>query len=182
MARSYEEASATRRARLPMAARSDRAVFEQTYRLAVQVMERRELLGLTQTELAQKTGIDQGDISRIERGSIFPNEKTRLASPTPSVRNGDCSTSRRPESSSTVGVTRRKVLVSGYAPRTRSDRGRRNARMSAPGVVAGLAPCAYRVVTGRPLLLRRCKPSAAAPETCLEADRASHPFLVPHRG
>ncbi|MGA3217021.1 MAG: helix-turn-helix transcriptional regulator, partial [Acidimicrobiales bacterium] len=27
---------------------------------------------------AQKTGIDQGDISRIERGSIFPNEKTLL--------------------------------------------------------------------------------------------------------
>jgi ribosome-binding protein aMBF1 (putative translation factor) len=78
MARSYEEASATRRARLPIAARSDEAAFEQTYRLAVQVMERRELLGLTQTELAQKTGIDQGDISRIERGSIFPNEKTLL--------------------------------------------------------------------------------------------------------
>ena len=78
MARSYEEASATRRARLPIAARSDEAVFEQAYRLAVQVMERRELLGLTQTELAQKTGIDQGDISRIERGSIFPNEKTLL--------------------------------------------------------------------------------------------------------
>ena len=78
MARSYEEASATRRARLSIAARSDGAVFEQTYRLAVQVMERRELLGLTQTELAQKTGIDQGDISRIERGSIFPNEKTLL--------------------------------------------------------------------------------------------------------
>jgi transcriptional regulator with XRE-family HTH domain len=41
-------------------------------------MERRQLLGLTQTELAEKTGIDQGDISGIERGSIFPNEKTRL--------------------------------------------------------------------------------------------------------
>ena len=39
-------------------------------------MERRELLGLTQTELAGRTGIDQDDISRIERGSIFPNEKT----------------------------------------------------------------------------------------------------------
>jgi DNA-binding XRE family transcriptional regulator len=38
--------------------------------------ERRD--GLTQIELADKTGIDQGDISRIERGSIFPNEKTLL--------------------------------------------------------------------------------------------------------
>jgi ribosome-binding protein aMBF1 (putative translation factor) len=81
MARSYDEVSATRRSRLPAETRSDRAVFEQTYQLAVQVMERRELLGLTQTELAEKTGIDQGDIGRIERGSILPNEKTvvRLA-------------------------------------------------------------------------------------------------------
>ena len=78
MARGYDEASANRRARLPIAARSDGAVFGQTYRLAVQVIERRELLGLTQIELAERSGIDQGDISRIERGSIFPNEKTLL--------------------------------------------------------------------------------------------------------
>ena len=53
--------------------------FGQTYRLAVQVLERRELLGLTQTELAGRTSsIDQGDVSRIERGSIFSNEKTLL--------------------------------------------------------------------------------------------------------
>jgi transcriptional regulator with XRE-family HTH domain len=56
----------------------DGAVFEQTHRLAFQVIERRQLLDLTQTELAEKTGIDQGDISGIERGSIFPNEKTLL--------------------------------------------------------------------------------------------------------
>ena len=78
MARSYAEASANRRARLPNAALSDGVVFGQTYRLAVQVMERRELLGLTQIELAEKTGIDDGDIDRIERGSIFPNVKTLL--------------------------------------------------------------------------------------------------------
>ena len=41
-------------------------------------MERRQLRGLTQIDLAEKTGIDQGDISRIERGSIFSNEKTLL--------------------------------------------------------------------------------------------------------
>ncbi|MGD0287928.1 MAG: helix-turn-helix transcriptional regulator [Gaiellaceae bacterium] len=68
-------------ARLSAETRSDREVFDQTYRLALQVMQRRQLLDLTQTELAEKTGIDQGDIGRIERGSIFPNEKTlvRLA-------------------------------------------------------------------------------------------------------
>jgi hypothetical protein len=58
MARSYDEVSATRRARLAIEAQTDGAVFGQTYRLAVQVMERRQLLGLTQTELAEKTGID----------------------------------------------------------------------------------------------------------------------------
>ena len=81
MASRYDEASATRRARLPIEAWRDGTVFGQTYRLADQVMERQQLLGLAQTELADKTGIDQGDVSRIERGSIFPNEKTlcRLA-------------------------------------------------------------------------------------------------------
>jgi ribosome-binding protein aMBF1 (putative translation factor) len=78
MARSYDEASATRRSRLPLEARSDGAVFGQTNRLAAQSMERRQLLGLTQTELAEKTDIDQDEISKIERGSIFSNEKTLL--------------------------------------------------------------------------------------------------------
>ena len=95
---------ATRRPRLPVEARSDGAVFGQTCWLAVQVMERRELLDLTQTELAEKTGIDQGDISRIGRGSIFPNEKTSFASPTPSERSGGWSTRRRPQSSFKAGV------------------------------------------------------------------------------
>lgn len=55
--------------------------FEQAFSLAMQVIERREQLGLSQTELAEKTGIDQADISRIERGSGNPTEKTltRLA-------------------------------------------------------------------------------------------------------
>jgi ribosome-binding protein aMBF1 (putative translation factor) len=78
MARRYDDVSATRHARLPVEARSDGAVFGQTYRLAAQVTERRQLLGLTQTELAEKSGIDQGDIRRVEVGSIFPNEKTLL--------------------------------------------------------------------------------------------------------
>jgi len=44
MARGYEEASANRRARLPIAARTDGAVFGQTCRL----------LGLTHIELAER--------------------------------------------------------------------------------------------------------------------------------
>ena len=70
------------------------------------------LLDLTQTDLAEKTGIDQGDISRIGRGSIFPNEKTSFASPTPSERSGGWSSRRRPQSSFKAGVEQRKDRVS----------------------------------------------------------------------
>jgi hypothetical protein len=64
--------------------------------------------------------------------------------------------------------------------KTRCDREYRNARTSAPGVVAGLAPRAYRVLPGRPLLSRASMPSSGlsheprgdrapgAPYTCLK--------------
>ena len=45
---------------------------------AMQVVELREKHGLTQIQLAERSGIDQGDISRIERGSAMPNEKTLI--------------------------------------------------------------------------------------------------------
>ena len=92
MARNYEEASATRRARLPVEARSDGAVFGQTYRLAVQVMERRELLGLTQTELAGRTGIDQGTSAGSSVARSSRTRRRSFVSPTPSERNGGWST------------------------------------------------------------------------------------------
>jgi transcriptional regulator with XRE-family HTH domain len=38
----------------------------------------REKHGLNQIQLAERSGIDQGDISRIERGSAMPNEKTLI--------------------------------------------------------------------------------------------------------
>ena len=76
MARSYEEASAARRARVSIDARIAAATLEQTDRLVVQVMERRQLHGLTQNQLARNTGIDQSDLSRVERGSIYPNDTT----------------------------------------------------------------------------------------------------------
>ena len=37
-----------------------------------------ERRGLTQGDLAKPTGIDQGDISRIERGGANPSEQTLL--------------------------------------------------------------------------------------------------------
>lgn len=76
MSRSYEELSRTRRARLSPEARQELEVFEQAYDIAAQVMKLREQNGLTQAELAERCGMDQADISRIERGSTSPTART----------------------------------------------------------------------------------------------------------
>jgi ribosome-binding protein aMBF1 (putative translation factor) len=76
MARSYEDATGARLERLSSEAKASREVFEQAYDIAVQVMELRERHGLTQAELAERCGMDQGDISRIERGSTSPTART----------------------------------------------------------------------------------------------------------
>jgi DNA-binding XRE family transcriptional regulator len=62
MATSYNKAAAGRRANLSQAGTA----------------QLREKHGLTQIQLAERSGIDQGDISRIERGSAMPNEKTLI--------------------------------------------------------------------------------------------------------
>lgn len=74
--RSYEQASVSRRARMSGAAKWQQAAFEHAYDLAMQIVELRERREMTQVELSQLTGIDQGDISRIERGSANPTERT----------------------------------------------------------------------------------------------------------
>jgi DNA-binding XRE family transcriptional regulator len=76
MARSYREVTDDRRARLGPGASAQREVFEQAYDIAMQIIELRERAGLTQAELAESCGIDQGDISRIERGSTSPTART----------------------------------------------------------------------------------------------------------
>ncbi len=76
MTRIYNDASSEPRGRLPPEARGKAEVVEHAYGLAVQVMQRRLELGWTQAQLADKANIDQGDLSRIERGVIAPNEST----------------------------------------------------------------------------------------------------------
>jgi len=53
-----------------------RAVFDQAYGIACQVIELREKHDLTQVELAEKTGVPQAQISRIERGVVSPTSAT----------------------------------------------------------------------------------------------------------
>ena len=70
------EVSAGRRARLSPEARGQSGVFEQAFDVAMQVVQLREQHELTQADLAARCGIDQGDISRIERGATSPTART----------------------------------------------------------------------------------------------------------
>ena len=76
MSRTYEEVTSKRRARLGDDAQAQSEVFTQAYEIALQVVALREQNGLTQAELAERCGMDQGDISRIERGSTSPTART----------------------------------------------------------------------------------------------------------
>ncbi len=51
-------------------------MFDQAYGIAHQVIELREKHHLTQVELAEKTGLPQAQISRIERGVVSPTSAT----------------------------------------------------------------------------------------------------------
>lgn len=51
-------------------------MLKQAYEIAMQVVALRERHNLTQAQLAERCGIDQGDIGRIERGSTNPTTRT----------------------------------------------------------------------------------------------------------
>ena len=74
--RRYDDVAARRRAAMAPDAKTQRDVFAEAYDIAMQVVALREGAGLTQAELAARTGIDQGDISRIERGATSPTART----------------------------------------------------------------------------------------------------------
>lgn len=73
---SYEDVAEPRRAKLSAKGRRQLRQFEDAATLAAQVLELRANSGLTQGELADRSGVRQADISRIERGSANPTEKT----------------------------------------------------------------------------------------------------------
>jgi len=74
--RSYQDIAAERRERLAPESAAVGEVFARAYDIAMQIIELRESRGLTQSELAERCGIDQGDISRIERGSTSPTARS----------------------------------------------------------------------------------------------------------
>ncbi|WP_419945625.1 helix-turn-helix domain-containing protein [Candidatus Poriferisodalis sp.] len=76
MSRAYDHAVAPRRAQLGSEAVEQGEVLAEAYKIAVQVMDLRGKHGLTQAQLAQRCGMSQADISRIERGSTSPTTRT----------------------------------------------------------------------------------------------------------
>jgi transcriptional regulator with XRE-family HTH domain len=61
--------------------RAEYEALEPEFSVILAIIEARKNTGLTQTQLAVKTGIDQSDISKIERGEANPSLNTlkRLA-------------------------------------------------------------------------------------------------------
>jgi predicted transcriptional regulator len=76
MARSDKEIVSERRGGVAPEVLADKDILEQAYDIAVQVTELRGKRGLTQAQLAKRCGMDQADISRIERGSTSPTART----------------------------------------------------------------------------------------------------------
>jgi DNA-binding XRE family transcriptional regulator len=76
MPKTYNEIVQARRANMPAESDALRAVFEHSYELALAVIRLRERHGLTQIQLAERCGVNQADISRIERGSTSPTART----------------------------------------------------------------------------------------------------------
>lgn len=77
----YTDVVARRRARLSPEGREQATVFNLGASIAADLLALRLARGLTQSELAERSGIDQADISRIERGLSNATEGTlgRLA-------------------------------------------------------------------------------------------------------
>jgi len=52
------------------------AAYEQTFGVGERIARRREQLGLTQQQVAERAGVRQAEISRIERGKANPTQTT----------------------------------------------------------------------------------------------------------
>ena len=74
--RAYSEVVEARRARLSHQGQEQAKVFQRGAQLAADVLGLRLARGWTQIELAERSGISQADISRIERGLSNATEAT----------------------------------------------------------------------------------------------------------
>ena len=58
--------------------RKEYDALEPEFSIIQAIIDARKISGMTQKELAEKTGITQGDISRLENGNANPSLRTLL--------------------------------------------------------------------------------------------------------
>lgn len=76
MARRYVDFAKTRRARLSPQGKVDLGVFHSAYAFGRILADARKARNFTQADLAQRSGVTQADISRIERCLLAPTSTT----------------------------------------------------------------------------------------------------------
>lgn len=76
MSRKYNEYSAGMRKRLSPEGKMALQAFEDSYELGLSLINARRSRELTQKQLAEMTGINQSEISKIETGSLAINTAT----------------------------------------------------------------------------------------------------------
>jgi XRE family transcriptional regulator, regulator of sulfur utilization len=79
--KTHAEVVARRKASLSDRGRVQLEVFTEAFSVGSQLAERRRELKLTQAQVADRSGVNQADVSRIERGVVVPSMGTvqRLA-------------------------------------------------------------------------------------------------------
>jgi transcriptional regulator with XRE-family HTH domain len=55
-------------------ARAQRALFARAYTIAMEVFDLRDARGLSQSKAAKLAGVPRREVSRIERGSVYPDD------------------------------------------------------------------------------------------------------------
>lgn len=78
MGATFREYAIERRARLSPEGQRALRVFNAAHSLGSVLAEARQIQGLSQRDLEARSGIDQGDISRIERGELSPTTPTLM--------------------------------------------------------------------------------------------------------
>lgn len=77
----HDDVVARRKAALSPSGRVQVEVFKEAFSVGAQLARRRHELNLTQADLSARSGVQQADVSRIERGVVVPSMSTvqRLA-------------------------------------------------------------------------------------------------------
>ena len=76
MAKSFDEIMAPYRANRSLESKEANEVFSAVYTISGSIIAARNIRKLTQVQLARLSGVQQGDISRIENGNLLPTTAT----------------------------------------------------------------------------------------------------------